>query len=566
MDLDMYQRCVQYTKGEVPAQIVFKNAKIVNVFTGEIIAGDIAIAEGIIVGIGEYEGLVEKDMTGKYICPGFIDAHLHLESTLLTPAELVAAASRCGTTTFIADPHESANVSGLAGIDYILQQTKDCQANVYVMMPSCVPATSIDDNGCAITAREMEPYLQNERILSLGEVMDYVSVVGSDPEMHRKLHLFENRIRDGHAPELSERDLEAYAMAGIETEHEASTFAYAMRERRNGMTILIREGSAARNVEEIVKGIVENQISTEGFCFCTDDKHIEDILREGHIDHNVRKAIGLGLDPVTAIQMATIHPAKCYGLKGIGAIAPGYQADLMVLSNLNTIQVDEVYYKGEKIQKSEPIKKAHCPKELKNTVHIKNFSKDRFCLPLTAETHVIELVEGQILTKDKKIKTEAGTNFRADEQYQKIAVVERHKSTGKVGVGVVSGYGIRQGAIASSVSHDSHNIIVVGDNDEDMELAVKELVTSQGGYCVVSDHKVFDTLPLPIMGLMSDAGFFEVHSKLQRMIQKAREMGVAEGIDPFITLSFMALTVIPEIRITPRGVYSVKENKFLNGN
>ena len=334
MDLDMYQRCAQYTKGEVPAQIVFKNAKIVNVFTGEIITGDIAVAEGIIVGIGEYKGLVEKDMTGKYICPGFIDAHLHLESTLLTPAELVSAASRCGTTTFIADPHESANVSGLAGVDYILQQTENCRANVYVMMPSCVPATAVDDNGCTITAEEMKPYLQNKRILGLGEVMDYVSVVCSDPEMHKKLHLFERRIRDGHAPDLSDSDLQAYAMAGIETEHEASTFEYAMKERRNGMTILIREGSAARNVEAIVKGIVENGISTEGFCFCTDDKHIQDILQEGHIDHNVRKSIRLGLDPMTAIQMATIHPAKCYGLKDVGAIAPGYQADLIVLDDL----------------------------------------------------------------------------------------------------------------------------------------------------------------------------------------------------------------------------------------
>ena len=554
MDLKVYREYTKVTRRFKEAELVLKNAKIINVFTNEIITGDIAIEDGMIVGIGNYEGKQEHDMTGKYVCPGFIDSHLHLESTLVTPKELVTVASRHGTTTFIVDPHESANVSGLAGINYILDQTEDASANVFVMMPSCVPATSIDDNGCTLTAEDMTQYLDNERILGLGEVMDYISVVNADPGMHRKLDLFKNKVRDG----------QAYVMAGISTDHECSDFQYAMRERRNGMTVLIREGSAAKNLEAIVKGIVENNIPVEGFCFCTDDKHIEDIEREGHIDHNVRKAIELGMNPVSAIKMATIYPAICYGFHNLGAVAPGYQADLVVLNDLNKISIENVYYKGEVIEQEEEIEIKKCPDELKNTVHVGKFSKNDLQLESpTGYFPVIEMQEGQITTK-KQIKKFSGGKclFLSNAQYQKIAVIERHKSTGKTGVGIVSGFGIQKGAIASSVSHDSHNIIVIGDNDEDMVLAVQELIRTQGGYTIVADHKIFDTLELPVMGLMSDAGYQYNNHKLKNMINKAHEMGVGRGIDPFITLSFMALPVIPEVRITPRGVYDVLGGEF----
>lgn len=564
MELKDYQRYSEITRGLRKAELVLKNAKIVNVFTGEILAGDVAIEDGIIVGTGSYEGKTERDMTGKYICPGFIDSHLHLESTLVTPGELVTVASRHGTTTFIVDPHESANVSGLAGIDYIVDQTEDVSANVFVMMPSCVPATSIDDNGCTLTAEDMAPYLKNERILGLGEVMDYISVVNGEAGMHQKLTLFENRVRDGHAPFLAERDLQAYVMAGIKTDHECSEFEYAMRERRNGMTILIREGSAARNVDAIVSGLVENHMTGEGFCFCTDDKHIEDIEREGHIDHNVRRAIELGMNPVDAIKMATIHSAQCYGFDNLGAIAPGYQADLIILNDLEKVSIDEVYYKGKVVQKDGKIEIRSCPEELKNTVHVGGFSEADLKLESPDGFFtVIEMQDGQITTK-KQIKklAEGKCSFVSDEQLQKIAVIERHKATGKTGVGIVSGFGIRGGAIASSVSHDSHNIIVIGDNDKDMWLAVQELIRVQGGYTIVSDHRVFDTLELPVMGLMSDAGYQYSNRKLKTMIDKAHEMGVGRGVDPFITLSFMALPVIPEIRITPRGIYDVLSGEF----
>ena len=552
MDLKVYREYTKVTRRFKEAELVLKNAKIINVFTNEIITGDIAIEDGMIVGIGNYEGKQEHDMTGKYVCPGFIDSHLHLESTLVTPKELVTVASRHGTTTFIVDPHESANVSGLAGINYILDQTEDASANVFVMMPSCVPATSIDDNGCTLTAEDMTQYLDNERILGLGEVMDYISVVNADPGMHRKLDLFKNKVRDGHAPFLAEEDLQAYVMAGISTDHECSDFQYAMRERRNGMTVLIREGSAAKNLEAIVKGIVENNIPVEGFCFCTDDKH------------NVRKAIELGMNPVSAIKMATIYPAICYGFHNLGAVAPGYQADLVVLNDLNKISIENVYYKGEVIEQEEEIEIKKCPDELKNTVHVGKFSKNDLQLESpTGYFPVIEMQEGQITTK-KQIKKFSGGKclFLSNAQYQKIAVIERHKSTGKTGVGIVSGFGIQKGAIASSVSHDSHNIIVIGDNDEDMVLAVQELIRTQGGYTIVADHKIFDTLELPVMGLMSDAGYQYNNHKLKNMINKAHEMGVGRGIDPFITLSFMALPVIPEVRITPRGVYDVLGGEF----
>ena len=564
MELKDYQRYSEITRGLKKSELVLKNAKIVNVFTGEIIEGDLAIEDGIIVGIGSYEGKTERDMNGKYICPGFIDSHLHLESTLVTPAELVTVASRHGTTTFIVDPHESANVSGLAGIDYIVDQTENTSANVFVMMPSCVPSTSIDDNGCTLTAEDMAPYLENKRILGLGEVMDYISVVNGDPGMHQKLKLFEKRVRDGHAPFLAEQDLQAYVMAGIKTDHECSDFEYAMRERRNGMTILIREGSAARNVDAIVSGLVKNKMNGEGFCFCTDDKHIEDIEREGHIDHNVRRSIELGMKPVDAIRMATIHPAECYGLQNLGAIAPGYQADLVVLDNLEKVTVHEVYYKGKVIEKVKEIEIKSCPTELKNTVHVGDFSLEDLKLESPdGYFTIIEMQDGQITTKKCRKKfSDKKCIFESDKEFQKIAVIERHKATGKTGVGIVSGFGIQGGALASSVSHDSHNIIVIGDNDKDMKLAIEELIRTQGGYTIVSNHKVFDTLELPVMGLMSDAGYQYSNSKLKIMIDKAHQMGVGKGIDPFITLSFMALPVIPEIRITPRGIYDVLSGEF----
>lgn len=569
MELEVYRRYSQMARGLEKAELVFKNGRVFSSGTGEFIEGDVAVADGIVIGVGTYEGETEVDLDGKVICPGFIDSHLHLESTLVTPGELVRQAAQCGTTTFIVDPHESANVSGTDGIDYILDQTEDAPANVYVMMPSCVPATHVDDNGCLLTAGKMKSYLDHPRILGLGEVMDAPSVINGSIAMYEKLHLFQDRVKDGHAPFLSPGDLAAYVLGGIDTDHECVDYEYAMSEARNGMYVLIREGSAARNLDAIVKGIVEHHTDTSSFCFCTDDKHIEEIRKEGHINYNVKRAVQLGLTVEKALQMATIQPARCYGLYQLGMIAPGRQADFVILDNVTDLNVVDVYHCGKKIIKDEKVEVKPCPPHLKNTVHVSGFSEERLKLkhPGT-KARVIEMLEKQIVTKDVLeevpwIETDGEKYFSADGEFQKIAVIERHKNTGKMGIGIVKGYGIRGGTIASSVSHDSHNIIVVGDNDHDMALAVKEMMRTQGGYTLVCNGEIYGTLPLPVMGLMSDAGYESVNEALARMIPKAHEMGVKEGFDPFITLSFMALPVIPEIRITPRGIYLVNEDRML---
>lgn len=569
MELEKYRRLSKMARGQTKAELVFKNANVFFSHTGEFRKGDVAIACGMILGVGQYEGEQEIDLEGKYLCPGFIDSHLHLESTLVTPGELIRQAAQCGTTTFIVDPHESANVSGTEGIDYILDQTEEVPANVYVMMPSCVPATHVDDNGCTLTAGRMKAYLDHPRILGLGEVMDAASVINGGVSMHEKLGLFQEKVLDGHAPFLEAGELSAYALAGISTDHECVDYAYAMEECRNGMQVLIREGSAARNLEAIVSGIVEHGTDTSGFCFCTDDKHIEEIRRDGHINYNVKKAAELGLPVEKALKMATIQAARCYGLKHLGAIAPGFQADLVVLDDLENLNVLEVYHKGRKIQKDEKTEIKPCAPQLKNTIHLSRFKEENLKLIHTGQkAHVLRMMEGQIVTEDVMEEVpwreENGERvFAPDGTYQKIAVIERHKHTGKVGVGIVKGFGIRGGAVASSVSHDSHNLIVIGDNDRDMSLAIHELIRTQGGYTLVENGNIFGTLPLPIMGLMSDAGYENVNATLAKMLPKAHEMGIPEGFDPFITLSFMALPVIPEIRVTPRGIYLVKEDRML---
>jgi adenine deaminase len=410
----------------------------------------------------------------------------------------------------------------------------------------------------------MMNYINHPRILGLGEVMDYQSVISGDRAMFDKLNLFQSKIIDGHAPYLVEKELNTYALSGIKTDHECCDFEYARNEIRNGMYVLIREGSAAKNLEAIVKGIVTTGMDTSRFCFCTDDKHIESIKQEGHISYNVKKAIEFGIPPIKAIKMATINPAICYGLKRLGAIAPGYQADFIILDDLERINVNQVYHKGKRAVTDEAVNKVECPNNLKNTIHLDGFNQEDLVLRLDENPFpVIHMLDEQIVTKCKYENLSGGQFFLPYDQYKKIAVIERHKGTKKTGVGVVTGFDISHGAIASSVSHDSHNIIVIGDNDEDMTIAVNELIRTQGGYTLVEQGNIVGTLPLPIMGLMSDIGFDTVNQILHTIISKAHEMGISKNMDPFITLSFMALPVIPEIRITTRGVYHVSEGKFL---
>ncbi|WP_312640358.1 adenine deaminase [Hydrogenoanaerobacterium sp.] len=570
MKYEQFAKMTQTALGKQKAELVLKNANVVNVFSGEIILADVAISDGMIVGVGRYDGILEQDMTGKTLCPGFVDSHLHFESTLVAPPELIANAVAFGTTTYIADPHESANVCGLEGIDYILNQTEQVPANVFVMMPSCVPSAAFEDNGCKLTADEMKQYAHHPRILGLGEVMDYRGVVNADKAMYDKLELFRHKKLDGHAPFLQDYDLAAYTLAGIATDHECCDFEYAMKERRNGMQILIREGTAAKNLEAIVRGLVEHNIDTNGFCFCTDDKHIEEIRREGHISHCVKKAIALGISPVHAVQMASINAAKCYHLDGIGAIAPGYQADIVVLDDLEQMKIACVYHKGMVVSegcKSAKARVLPCSGAIRESVHVGVLRENSFTLRTDGEPFpVIGLIDGQILTKriDAVLPQKDGI-FMPNTEYNKIAVIERHKATGHIGVGAVKGFGIAGGAIASSVSHDCHNIIVAGDNDTDMLLAVRELMRTQGGYAIAGGGQVIASLPLPVMGLMCDTGFEQVNSTLHSMVELAHNMGVNPNIDPFITLSFTALPVIPELRLTTRGIYDVKKEQFVPG-
>lgn len=566
MEYSLYHKLSQIALHERKAELVLRNAMIADVFTDEIRRADIAVADGYIAAVGgSYEGTEEIDLNGKYVLPGFMDAHLHLESTMVTPNELITAAALCGTTTFIVDPHEAANVTGTEGIDYILDQTEHSPANVFVMMPSCVPATEYDDNGCLLTAEKMAPYLSSPRILGLGEVMNAPGVIHGDRQLHKKLELFSGRILDGHAPYLPDDELTAYALAGIRTDHEASDFDYALEEIRRGIHVHIREGSAAHNLETLINGILAHDLPCENFSFCTDDKHIEDILRQGHINYNVRRAVELGLSPMAAIKMATINTARCYGLKELGAVAPGYQADLIVTDALSSFRILSVYHKGRLIDPSVRPETAACPDSLKNTVHVRPLSSDAFRLSITKEeVPVIRLNASQITTSKIACHLPKTDNYLPQDGFNKIAAVERHKATGKTGVGICTGYNIRNGAIASSVSHDSHNIIVIGDNDADMLLAVSEIIRVQGGYTLVSRGKVLGTLPLPVMGLMSDAGFETVNRTLGQMIAEAHRLGIPDEVEPFITLSFLALPVIPEIRITPRGVLDTVSFEFLS--
>ncbi|MCD8025735.1 MAG: adenine deaminase [Clostridiales bacterium] len=565
MELSYTKQRSECAKGVQKSELVIKNGSVVNVFTNEIIRTDIAVEDGIIVGLGSYEGKTEIDADGKIICPGFIDPHLHLESTLVLPSELIDCAAENGTTTFIVDPHEAANVSGAKGIDYILSQTENVPANVYVMMPSCVPATSVEDNGAVIDAETMKGYIDNPRILGLGEVMDCHAVLDGDKNMTDKLKVFRNKVIDGHSGYLHGKDLMCYKLAGVDTDHECCDFETALEEVRAGFQVHIREGSAAKNLDAIVSGIVKNKIPTQSFSFCTDDKHITEIREKGHISYNVRRSVELGIDPIEAIKMATINPAKAYGLPRTGAVAPGYRADLIIMSNLKDMEIEEVLYNGKPVKEQQNGKKPEIDKALFNTVKIKDLSSESFKLPVKApECTVIEVIKNQILTS---MKTEAvpvkNGEFAPNETYSKIAVFERHRATGKKYVGIAKNYGIRNGAIASTFSHDSHNLIVIGDNDEDMLAACRALAECGGGYAISNGGEV-TVLELPVMGLISNRPYDEVKQRLAQMIETAHNMGVPDGIDPFVVLSFLSLTVIPEVRITPRGIFDVIKNDFLN--
>lgn len=549
------------------AQLVLKNCKIVCVFTGDIIEGDIAVENGCIAGVGTYEGIEELDMQGMYVSPGLIDSHVHIESSMLTPSGFAAAVVPCGTTAVIADPHEIANVCGVEGVRYMLEDGKRAPLDIYIMAPSCVPATSFEDSGAVLGTEELSEIAGLENVIGLGEVMDFKALTGGDEEMLKKLKLFRDKPIDGHSPGLTGNALSAYAAAGVRTDHECSS-ADEMRERlRLGMYVHIREGSAARNLEALLKGVTLRNSSR--CTFCTDDKHPHELLEEGHIDSIIRKAVKWGLGAVDAIRMATINPARCYGLKNTGAIAPGYKADIVVFADLKDFRPVMVFKGGRFAARGgEPIfeTRSGVKEGMTGRMDIKAFTHEDMQLRLeSGRAKVIRVIPNSLLTETavRDVEVEGGSfKYSPESGILKLVVLERHRGSGNIGLGLVENFGLKNAAIASTVAHDSHNLIAIGDSDEDIMAAVKELIRCGGGMTICSGGRVIKTLPLPVAGLMSDRGIREVAADLREMLKICREHGVQEGMDPFMTLSFLSLPVIPELKLTARGLFDVSRFEF----
>ena len=560
---------VKVARGEKKADLVLKNCNVINVFNGQIEKGDIAISGGIIMGIGNYKGEVEFDVKGKYVAPGFIDGHVHIESSMLTPPQFAKIVMPKGTTTVVADPHEIANVSGIDGIKYMLESSKRVPLDVFVMIPSCVPATAFETSGHIITADDIDSLKDEKGILGLGEVMNYPGVIYGDKEMHKKINVMEHYVKDGHAPNVWDHELNAYCVTGIKTDHECTTVEELNEKVKRGMYIHLREGSATRNVSVLSKGVTN--ANSRRLLFCTDDKHPEDIKKEGHINYNIKLAIKNGVDPITAIQMATINTATCYNLERIGAIAPSYLADLVVFKSLTEIDVDLVFKKGYLVAKNNRALfegKLLENESVMNTVNIKKEGLS-FEIPLRqSKVNVIKLIENNVTTEHviRDVKIENGLYVHDDSlDILKIAVVERHHKTGNVGLGFLEGYGLKNGAVAMTIAHDSHNLILIGDNDADMFTALEEIDRIQGGIVLVRNGEVVDSLQLEFGGIMTNKDVKVVESKIKNMDTILRDMGVNEKVDdPFLSLAFMSLPVIPEIKLTDKGLFDVASFKHIS--
>ena len=544
-------------------ELVLKNGTIVDVKNRKLIRGDLAVSDGKIIGIGTFSGKQEVDCQGKYLCPGFIDAHVHIESSMAAPLEFAKAVMPHGTTTVIADPHELVNVKGNEAMKYILDATEDIPLSVYVMMPSSIPATPFETNGADFTAKDMEQWKDHKRVLGLGEVMCYPAVLSGDPEILAKLRLCRGMIIDGHAPGLTGEDLKAYVEAGVMTEHECTSYEEAREKCHAGMKILVREGSAARNVENIIPGLLKEPQDMKHYMFRTDDKHLDTIENEGHISYNVRRSIQLGMDPLDAVAMATEHAASAYGLNQIGTLETGKDADIVVLGSLEEVSVEQVYRKGRLVNDAMFDRQAApIAESMLHTVVLSGVSKDKIQVPARGKVPVIGMVSGQIVTKFLREEVPSCEGwFVPNREYSKLCVFERHRGTGNAKAAPLKGYGITGGAIATSVAHDSHNIIAAGDNDDDILTAVQMMEKMQGGYVLVSGGEVKGTLPLPVAGLLSLGSSQEIQENIDDMLKKAWDMGISREIDPFITLSFMALPVIPELRLTDLGLVDVTHFK-----
>lgn len=557
------QRIIAVAAGREKADLVLKNAKYLNVFSNEFLCGDIAVANGLIAGVGKYDGKTEIDVSGKLVLPGFIDAHIHLESSMVTPAEFAKAVVAHGTTTVITDPHEITNVMGIDGVEYMIQASQNLPIDVHFMMPSCVPATEIDESGAELDCKDIDLYLDNKKVLGLAEMMNYVGVINGDKNVLSKIVTSQAHHKkiDGHAPELSGNDLNAYIAAGVYSDHECSTFENALEKLRKGQFIMIREGTAAHNLKALTPLLTQQYYSR--CMFATDDKHPSDLLYGGHIDYIVKQALKNGVDPIVALKTATHHAARYFLLNNKGAIASGYLADIVVVDNLEDFNVETVFKRGKLVFDGEvkdfsaPTVDEKLAEKCFDTFHLDSVTPSSF--KVDGKLGLIGLVGGELLTRN------LGTADKIDVENDilKIACIERHKGTNHIGVGYVKGYSLKSGAVATSVAHDSHNIITVGCNDDDIAVAVNAIKDSKGGIAVVENGKIKALLELPIAGLMSDEPLTTVNEKLENAKSSAYELGADKSIDPFMTLSFLSLPVIPSLRITTKGVFNAENWKML---
>lgn len=557
------QRIIAVAAGREKADLVLKNAKYLNVFSNEFLCGDIAVANGLIAGVGKYDGKTEIDVSGKLVLPGFIDAHIHLESSMVTPAEFAKAVVAHGTTTVITDPHEITNVMGIDGVEYMIQASQNLPIDVHFMMPSCVPATEVDESGAELDCKDIDLYLDNKKVLGLAEMMNYVGVINGDKNVLSKIVTSQAHHKkiDGHAPELSGNDLNAYIAAGVYSDHECSTFENALEKLRKGQFIMIREGTAAHNLKALMPLLTQQYYSR--CMFATDDKHPSDLLYGGHIDYIVKQALKNGADPIVALKTATHHAARYFLLNNKGAIASGYLADIVVVDNLEDFNVETVFKRGKLVFDGEvkdfsaPTVDEKLAEKCFDTFHLDSVTPSSF--KVDGKLGLIGLVGGELLTRN------LGTADKIDVENDilKIACIERHKGTNHIGVGYVKGYSLKSGAVATSVAHDSHNIITVGCNDDDIAVAVNAIKDSKGGIAVVENGKIKALLELPIAGLMSDEPLTTVNEKLENAKLSAYELGADKSIDPFMTLSFLSLPVIPSLRITTKGVFDAENWKML---
>ena len=558
------RRIIDAAAGREPAELVLKNATYVNVFSNELCTADIAVTEGLIVGMGDYTGLTEVDCSGRIVLPGFLDAHIHLESSLVSPREFVRAVLPHGTTTVITDPHEIANVMGTDGIEYMLQATEDLPVDVRFMLPSCVPATPLDESGAVLDYRCLDSFYDHPRVQGLAEMMNFVGTIAGDDQCVEKIVAAQAHHKkiDGHAPDLLGNDLNAYIAAGVYSDHECHDLADAIAKLQRGQFIMIREGTAARNLEALAPLLCDQY--ADRCMFCTDDKHPSDLLEKGHIDYIVKKAISLGVDPITAVKVACHNAARYFLLNNRGAIAPGYLGDFVIIDNFQDFRIRQVYKKGRLMVEDGVLRDFPAPAiepylvdRAHRTFHLGRLTAEDF-----AERRprgILGIVPGEITTVD------AGYSDRIDVEYDvlKLAVAERHKNTHHIGIGFLQGYGLKAGAVATSISHDSHNIIVVGTNEADMAAAVNRVAELHGGIVVLRDGVSLAEVPLAIAGIMSDEPLAVVNEKLERAKARAHELGVSRDIDPFMTLSFMALPVIPTLRVTTRGVFDVTTQSYV---